>query len=86
MDEAGKTGTDIEMGGIQEDFMEEVMFESSLHRVRYTGKRAKAWRRQGCVCVWGAQMTWREIIRCWGGYGVFLLGWGVAPPLEDSSR
>lgn len=76
MEEAeGETG--VEKGGIQEAFMEEVMF-GPKQRFHYAGKEAKAWKRQG------VQRTWRERIRCWGGKGVCLSGWSVVQQLEEA--
>lgn len=86
MDEAGKTGTDIETGGIQEDFLEEVMFESNLHKEFVIQGREQRPGGGRVVCVCGGTIDMEGDNKMLGWVRSLLSGWGVAPQLEDSSQ
>lgn len=73
------------MGGIQEDFMEEVVFESSLHKefvIQGRGQRPGGGR---VVCVGGTNDMEGDN-KMLGWVQSLLTGVGCYPQLEDSSR
>lgn len=63
VEEAQKTGTGVEKGGIQEALMEEVTFSGSLQRLSLCREGGKGLD-QAWVC--GGSVTCRERVRCWG--------------------